>query len=404
MPSNQPKKTALPADVGYVGSKARFWFFLFIVASTLSLLGTGAFLFLPKAEIVVTPNASSQSVEMEFDGKRNDAVSSKEIPVRLIEKEMNVTVSMETSGDSSGNGEKAKGMITISNDFSSESQPLVATTRFEAADGKIFRLVRGVTVPGISETGGKKEAGVIEAEVAADESGESYNINPSTFTIPGLKGTPKYAKFSAKSKERMFGGLSQSEAKNRAVSSADIIRAKAESEQKFRTDFESAIRSEISENERMFSSSVIVMMVGTATHPQVDVAASSFEYVSKWTGKIFVFSEDDLRKKVVGILRERSGVSEGVEVRDISFEYGEATADYEKGLLYIRVRVTTFFVPTIDTAALLDDFLGKGSGEIREALVKYPEIKKIEINLRPKFFSFSVPKNPSRVTIKIDEP
>ncbi len=404
IPSDHPKRNAPPTDGGHVGSKARFWFFLFIAASTLSLLGTGAFLFLPKAEIVVTPNSSSQSVEMEFEGKRNDAVSSKEIPVRLIEKEMEVTVSMETSGDSSGNGEKAKGAITISNDFSSEPQPLVATTRFEAADGKIFRLVRGVTVPGVSETGGKKEPGVIEAEVVADESGESYNIDASTFTIPGLKGTPKYTKFSAKSKEKMSGGSSQGESKNRAISSADIIRAKAEAEQKFRSDLESALRSDISENERVLIPSAVVTMVGTASHPQVGVAASSFEYVSKWTGKIFVFSEDDLRAKSVGILKERSGVGEGVEVRDISFEYGEATADYEKGLLYIRVRVTTLFVPTIDTASLRDDFLGKGSGEIREALGKYPEIKKIEINLRPKFFSFSVPKNPSRVTVRVDEP
>jgi hypothetical protein len=404
IPSNPLKKTAPPVDGGHVGSRARFWFFLFIAASTLSLLGTAAFLFLPKAEIIVTPNSSSQSVEMEFGGKVVDVVSEKEIPIRLIEKEMDVTVSMETSGDSSGNGEKAKGMITISNDFSSESQPLVATTRFESADGKIFRLVRGVTVPGISETDGKKEPGVIEAEVVADESGESYNIDPSSFTIPGLKGTQKYSKFSAKSKQRMSGGASQSESKNRAVSSGDIVQAKAEAERKFRADFESALGSEISESERILIPSAVVTMIGTASHPQVGVAASSFEYVSKWTGKIFVFSEDDLRAKAISILRERSGVGEGFDVRDISFEYGEATADYEKGLLYIRVRVTTLFVPTIDTESLRNDFLGKESGAIRDALGKYPEIKKIEINLRPKFFSFSVPKNPARVTVRVDEP
>lgn len=399
-----PKRPVSPAGDGHVGSKARFWFFLFIIVSTLSLVGTGAFLFLPKAEIVVVPNSSSQSIEMEFEGKKDGATGEKDVPMRLIEKEMEVTVSVETSGDSAGSGAKARGKITISNEFDKEPQPLVATTRFESADGKIFRLVRGVTVPGMSGTDGKIEAGVIEAEVVADESGETYDIGPSTFTIPGFKGSPKYAKFSAKSKEKMTGGSSEGESKNRAVSAADIARAKEQAEQRFRESFEEAVRAEIGEGDHFLPSSAEVVLVGTPSHPQIGVAASSFEYVSKWIGKVFVFSEGDLREKAVVLIRKRTGAEDSAEVRDVSFEYGETSADYGKGIMYIRVRVTTLFVSKVDTESLRNDFLGKGADEIKEALGRHPEIKKVEVNLKPKFFSFSVPKDRNRVTVRIEEP
>lgn len=400
-----PRKAVSSSDdSGHVGSRARLWFFLFITISTLSLVGTGAFLFLPKAEIVVIPNSSSQSVEMEFEGKRDGATDEKEIPVRLIEKEMEVTVSVETSGDSAGNGVKARGKITITNEFDKEPQPLVATTRFESSNGKIFRLVRGITVPGMSEVDGKSNPGVIEAEVVADEPGEAYDIEPSTFTIPGFKGSSKYEKFTAKSKERMSGGSSGSESRNRAVSAADISRAKEEAERKSRFSFEEAVRSEISDGETFLAGSESMTLIGTPTHPQIGVASSSFEYVSKWTGRVFVFSENDLREKAAALLKKRAGADDSAEVRNVSLEYGDATPDYEKGLIYVRTRVTTLFVSTIDTGLLRDDFLGKGADEIKEALGRHPEIKKIEVNLKPKFFSFSVPKDRNRVTIRVEEP
>jgi len=72
--------------------------------------------------------------------------------------------------------DKAKGMITIINK-SSLDQPLVATTRFLSEDGVLFRLKERVVVPG---------QGQIEAEVYADKEGESGDIGPSLFTIPGL--------------------------------------------------------------------------------------------------------------------------------------------------------------------------------------------------------------------------
>lgn len=70
----------------------------------------------------------------------------------------------------------AKGKITIINTYS-KSQTLVERTRFETADGKLYRLDRRVVVPA-----GER----VTADVTADQPGATYAIGPTKFTIPGL--------------------------------------------------------------------------------------------------------------------------------------------------------------------------------------------------------------------------
>ncbi len=68
-------------------------------------------------------------------------------------------------------GKKAEGSVTIYNEFSNAPQPLVATTRLETSDGKIFRIVKGVTVPGTTLVDGEIKPGAIEVQVVADQPG-----------------------------------------------------------------------------------------------------------------------------------------------------------------------------------------------------------------------------------------
>ena len=66
----------------------------------------------------------------------------------------------------------------------------------------IFRIPKTVTIPGAKLESGELIPGKLEMEVTADNAGEKYNIEPSDFTIPGFKGSPKFEKFYAK---RVFG-------------------------------------------------------------------------------------------------------------------------------------------------------------------------------------------------------
>ena len=65
----------------------------------------------------------------------------------------------------------------------------------------------------------------IDVEVVADEPGKEYNIGPTTFSIPGFKGSPKYEGFYGKSTKPMTGGLIH---QGKVVSEEDVARAETE--------------------------------------------------------------------------------------------------------------------------------------------------------------------------------
>lgn len=100
--------------------------------------------------------------------------------------------------------QKASGIINIFNNFSEAPQTLIKNTRFQTTDGKVFRIINSVVVPG------KKGStpGSIEAKVSADSYGTDYNIGATDFKIPGFKGTQKYNLFYGKSTSSMTGGVS----------------------------------------------------------------------------------------------------------------------------------------------------------------------------------------------------
>lgn len=104
---------------------------------------------------------------------------------------------------------KASGRIIVHNEHSSTPQTLVTRTRFEAPDGKIYRIAAPLSVPGSKVVGGKTVPGTVEAIVYAEEAGPAYNLdlNAATkLTIPGFKGDPRYAKFYATLKTPLAGG------------------------------------------------------------------------------------------------------------------------------------------------------------------------------------------------------
>lgn len=100
--------------------------------------------------------------------------------------------------------EPATGLITVYNEYSDSPTKLIKNTRFESPDGLIFRVPESVSVPGRSGT----TPGSITVTVIADQPGDTYNIPPSRFTVPGLKSSPDmYQKVYAVSTSNMEGGF-----------------------------------------------------------------------------------------------------------------------------------------------------------------------------------------------------
>jgi len=158
------------------------------------------------ALIKVTPKIQDSLIDGMFSAYKNvtdDNVLSFQIMMLSSEETKEVPASLEKEVN-----RKASGTIVVYNEYSSKSQKLVKNTRFEAPDGKIYRIKTSIVVPGTRVDSGEIIPGSVEAVVYADEPGEGYNYGFSDFTIPGFKNSPQYEKFYARSKTEMTGGFS----------------------------------------------------------------------------------------------------------------------------------------------------------------------------------------------------
>ena len=400
LPQKNPPQQATPI----AGKKAHTIFFILGGVSVLSFAGVLAFLFLPKAEIHVTPYKVTQNVDIELSGRTDGSTASEEkgIAVRIIEKDKEVTLTAATTGKAEGVNQKARGSVVIYNNYSADPQSLVATTRLETADGKLFRLVSGVTVPGMTTKDGKKDPGVIEADVVADQAGEAYNIDPTTLRIPGFKGSAKYDTFLAKSTKVMVGGGNAGSSDVAVVAKVDLDGAEREAREKAKAEFLNEVQSELAPGEKVLDEQLDITVSSPATVPQVGTVANAFEYKNTFKFRAFIFSE-----KVVA---EKVAVSSGKRLQEIKLKpvastltYSESVANFSEGILRLRAHAEVTMESDIDREALRTALLGQNEDIIQEVLKNFPEVKKIEVIFRPQWFIRSIPNAEDRVILLIEQ-
>lgn len=384
--------------ISVASHKAGGIFFILGGVSALSLIGVAVYLFLPKAEVHVVPYRSTQNIDLQFEGTTDpDQNNERAFPVRVAEKEQTVVLNIEATGTSQGSAQKARGTVTISNAFSADAQSLVATTRLETSDGKIFRLIEGVTVPGMS--GG--QPGTIEASVMADQTGTEYNIAATTFTIPGFKGGPKYEKFSARSTKAMAGGSVSSGGNQNVISKNDLEQAALAAKEQAKKSYLESISTELLPGERVLEENIDVVSLNDAALPLSGTAATSFEYKNTYQVKGFIFSEDALKQRILSQGEERvSGVL--FRPASVTLSYGEAVPDFSTKTVRLKTHALVTSESVIDREKFLAAILGKDETGIDATLSSFPEINKIEIIFKPHWFTSAVPKSESRVTLFIE--
>ena len=221
--SSVPPEEYVPPVSG--GSRRSFglWAAAVVVASILA--GILVSTFFEGATITVHPKTASVTLPPNLQ-------AGKDAPVGALSYQL-MTVTAEAKRTLTASGQiqvnrQASGVIVVYNTGGTASQKLIANTRFQAPDGKIYRIRDSITVPG-----GKKNAdgtiapGTIETTVYADSPGEGYNRGETRFTIPGFKGDPRFDTFYATAAS-ITGGFSGMEP---SVTDADLKSAEADMRQ-----------------------------------------------------------------------------------------------------------------------------------------------------------------------------
>lgn len=399
----EKSEEAIPSQHVAMGGKTKKIFIGFLLLCFVAFAGVAAFLFLPKATITVTTFLQKKKIDADIIGKTDVANIDTEnltIPVRILESQQNVTFGYEATGQGDGPGEKAKGNITIYNNFSTSSQQLIATTRFESSDGKIFRLTKNVVVPGQTVVNGETKPGAIEAEVIADGTGEQFNIEPTNFTIPGFKDSPKYEKFSATSTKVMAGGSSTGGGEiTKTISQKDIDLAKKDVEAKLKAKIKGDLESQLKNDEVLLDEAMKYALGQLTAFGKAGDKKSSFDCSANATASAIVFLKKDVEKIVEA--KYKKSAENFIPIQSLRLDYAGVTPDFDKKTLSMRLHSEL----TLDNPLVADDFkkelLGKNESQIEQLIQKYPTIKNLSFEFQPSFLS-RVPQYEQRVEVVVE--
>ncbi len=284
---------------------------------------------------------------------------------------------------------KASGSIVIYNNYDSEPQKLIKNTRFESANGKIYRINQSVTVPG------KKgdTPGSVEVIVYADSYGADYNSAPTDFTIPGFKGTPRYTTFFARSSGSITGGASG----NMTLASlADINAAKdelaLETAQKLKTDL-----STMKKDGYIGLYSAIDIVYRDNEQQVMQGLTSTYEVTA--TGYLMFVSAPEFAKKIGESVRDYNGESVRLSYTDtLTFSRKDADRIASSSNLDILVEGTPRVIWNTDPDVVKTLVVGKKREEFKPLMKSIDSIESAEISFSPLWLS-TFPSDISKITI-----
>ncbi|HSA08671.1 MAG TPA: hypothetical protein P5099_04855 [Candidatus Moranbacteria bacterium] len=380
-------------------SRSKKIIFGFFVLCLLAFGGVAVYLLVPNLEIVIIPNILKDKINADVYGSVGiQADVDSNIPIRTIEQTQDISIPYEVTGKSASSGKKAHGSVVIYNEFNSSPQTLVATTRLESPDGKIFRLVKNIVVPGTTSVSGSIQPGAIEAEVVADQPGSDYNIESTKFTIPGFSSSPKFEKFYAKSAASFTGGSLDGDDGTSTVSQKDLDDAKTKTESAINDKVKETINEKLQPGEVSLPEMQKITIEKLAADVKVGDIANTFNYTASVKFLAFVFSQEDVEKIILNKHQKTQDAQEKVS----KIEYESINADFDKSTVEMKVFAEIITTPEIDVQKIKKEILGKNMDQLSDILSRYSSIKNADANFWPNFMS-RVPQYSQRVNITVDE-
>jgi len=295
---------------------------------------------------------------------------------------------------------KATGTIIIYNAASETPQRLIANTRFESADGKIFRIASAISIPGRKTENGKIMPGSVEATITADQSGESYNLGPSDFTIPGLKGDARYTTIYARSKAPSTGGFSGI---MKMVGTALEQTTKKELETALKAKLKNDIMSQIPVNFVFFDGALSYQFESISQKEGTEDDQAILLLMG--TAHAVIFDKSLLSKAVIDGLKD-SVTTAGQNLAVTNLENLSLILTGTSQVSQIATTPITFTLTgdaqiewLYDESQLKNDLLGIKKADISSLLqAKYPSIESAQVKILP-LWKHSFPLDPNKVTI-----
>lgn len=375
-------------------------FLIFCLVSFI-IAGIIFFFVLPKATISVVPKTEPYSGDLEVLASKE--VKKADYDNRIIPGEVkNIEIKsqkkkFEATGEKDA-GEKAKGEITVFNNYSSESQILVALTRFQS-QGKKFYSLSETTVPGAKIEGGKTIAGQAKVLVEAEKSGEDYNIGSSNFIIPGLPEI-KQKNIFGKSEISFSGGTSK---KIKIVSEDNLNKAKESLlEEVFKKGLED-LKSQFPKDKIFIESIAQKEIIEVNTNGEINKEMDNFEMELKGNIWVMQLNKDDLKNVVFSNLNKNipkekffidQDIQEGISYENQNFDFGN-------GKLSFKMHIIKLVAWKLDDEMIKKSIKGKTSDEAKKYILETANVEELSISFWP-FWVKKTPQIEKKIRIVLD--
>lgn len=359
---NMRSKTHKTDDITAVSPRARFLVKgLFFGAITLAVVIIFVII-APKTEITVTPKHIVINDTVEITARVDQTAAESErriVPARVIERDITFTKSFSATGKGDVNAQKAQGSIIIYNAYDDKPQSLVASTRFLAENGMLFRLVKTTTIPGMKNG----EPGKVEALVIADKEGVEGNIGPTRFSIPGFDGSPKKEKFYAISEKAMFGGGTGGSGVA-LVSEDDIMRAQKEMEAELKQYVQEQFNAMIRPESEVLLPEAIISEI-TRSEPSVSAQTMSDQFMYEIVAHVYAMAF--VQEDAVNILTASVDIPDSASANDIDMHlfFDNVQMDRENGMMRFSVQGNAELVATVVIDDFKKDIAGKKHDDLR---------------------------------------
>lgn len=382
---------------------AKKWIFLLMgIVVVVAIAGYIASVYFSKATFTIAPRTIPFSVDSTYVSQNTPAKGVLTYELATIKGDASATV---PATDGSKISTSAKGKITVYNTYSTQSQRLIAGTRFADDTGRIYRLASSIIVPGYTTAGTTIKPGSILASINAAEPGQSYNITKSDpisdFKIVAYKGTSKYDSIYGRIATDISGGFVGTK---KTVSPNVIASTTADLKAKITNGLLTQLKASIPSGYILYPKAYVAVFE-TPTIGGTDPKSASISL--KGTVYGILFKRSDLVNRVAG----EQAVAEfddfayetpGLESLDFSIANLKDFSPEKKNTLIIKLKGDAMLVGTIPVDSLKQKLAGLSLTETSTVLRSFKpviEIEKSSGTITPPWSR--VPNDPDRISVEV---
>lgn len=349
---------------------------------------------LGKTELTIYPKINQPNISSEFTAypdKRDNALS-----YEIVTLESTSESQVKASGQIEVK-EKATGKIEIIK-TTEGAERIIANTRFRSPDGKVFRIKEAIIVPGAING----LPGTIQADVTADDVGDSYNLAAGTrFDVPGFQEgglDDLYKAIYAENRSAFTGGISGPQYK---IDEAELSTARQALQIKLRDELLKRVESEKPSGFIAFTGAVAITYNQL---PAVEYGKDLVTIKEQAILQIPTFKQQDLGSFLA---KEAVASYSGGAVRiddpsALTFAYTSATSSNSvianEPSLTFKLTGKPLLVWEYDAKKLTKDLAGLPKTSINNAISAYPGIEGAKVSITP-FWKRSFPESADDIIV-----